>query len=226
MNDILGLEDILNLSLTTGEVIRNLAMALACGIIIARFYGWVARRPSYSRSFINSLIALALITAVVIMVIGNNLARAFGLVGAMSIVRFRTAVKDAQDIVFIFFSLAIGMAAGVGLLKIAFISTLFIGIAMTAVSAVQLHARKKREYLLQFVSVPTGDREPPYIAVLGQHCRRYHLVNATSHSDGDRLELAFYVQLKDESRSNPFVAALRGVEGVGNVSLFYDEEHD
>lgn len=68
-----------------------------------------------------------MITAIVIMVIGNKLARALGVVGAMSIIRFRTAVKDAADIMFIFFALSIGLAAGVKLYSIAFFGTLFVG---------------------------------------------------------------------------------------------------
>lgn len=124
MNEFQDLQNILSFSLTTGQVVRNLAVALVCGLLISRFYAWVTGRPGQSRTFSGSLIALSLITAVVIMVIGNNLARAFGLVGAMSIVRFRTAVKDVQDIVFIFFSLAIGMAAGVGQAAVAFITAL------------------------------------------------------------------------------------------------------
>ena len=75
----------------------------------------------------SSLVTLAMITAVVIMAIGNNLARAFGLVGAMSIIRFRTAVKDTQDLVFIFLALAMGSAAGVGFHRLAVVATLVVG---------------------------------------------------------------------------------------------------
>ncbi len=226
MDDYLGLQSVLTTSFTMGELLRNLSVALVCGLLIAGFYRWSTRRPSYSRSFVNSLVALSLITAVVIMVIGNNLARAFGLVGAMSIIRFRTAVKDAQDIVFIFFSLAIGMAAGVGLLKVAFISTVFIGLSMTAVSAFQLRVRRRREFLVQLTYRPDDDAPPPHLAALDTHCQRYHLVSTKSYGDGDDLELAFYVLLRGEDRSGALVSALRKAEGVRDVSLFYDENHD
>ena len=96
-------QNVLSVSLSIGEVFENLVVALICGVIISIFYRLTYRGPGISFSFINSLIILALITSVVIMVIGNNLARAFGLVGAMSIIRFRTAIKETQDIIFIFF---------------------------------------------------------------------------------------------------------------------------
>lgn len=90
-----------------------------------------------------------MITSVVILVIGNNLARAFGLVGAMSIIRFRTAVRDVQDIVFIFFALSIGMAAGVGLYTVAISGTLIISLAIIMLSVSNFGQSKKREFLLQ-----------------------------------------------------------------------------
>ena len=92
-------QNILIFSITIGEVIGNIMVALICSFIISLVYRWTYRGTSYSVSFVNSIVSLAMITALVIMVIGNNLARAFGLVGAMSIIRFRTAVKDTQDIV-------------------------------------------------------------------------------------------------------------------------------
>jgi len=96
------------------EIITNITVALVCGLFISWLYRHTYKGPGYSITFVNSMVFLAMITAVVILVIGNNLARAFGLVGAMSIIRFRTAVKETQDIVYIFFALSVGMAAGVG----------------------------------------------------------------------------------------------------------------
>ena len=87
-----------------------------------------------------------MITAIVLMVIGNNLARAFGLVGAMSIIRFRTAVKDTQDIVFIFFSLAVGMAAGVGYHLIAICGTVFVSLTMLVLTQFSHGSTTQREY--------------------------------------------------------------------------------
>ena len=94
--------------ITATDIVLNIAVALMCGLAIAWLYRNTYRGPGYSIAFVNSIVYLTMITAVVILAIGSNLARAFGLVGAMSIIRFRTAVKETQDIVYIFFSLAVG----------------------------------------------------------------------------------------------------------------------
>lgn len=98
-------EEYQNLSVfptSSSDVIANLFVALICGLVLSIIYRTTYRGPSYSVTFVNSLVLLTLISSIVIMVIGNNIARAFGLVGAMSIIRFRTAIRDTMDLVFIF----------------------------------------------------------------------------------------------------------------------------
>jgi hypothetical protein len=88
------LKDLFYYSLTFRDVMQHMAVSLMCAILIALLYRITFKGLSYSSNFVNSIIMLTLVMTVVIMVIGNNLATAFGLVGAMSIIRFRTAVKD------------------------------------------------------------------------------------------------------------------------------------
>ncbi|MDZ7346073.1 MAG: DUF4956 domain-containing protein, partial [candidate division KSB1 bacterium] len=80
------------------DVLINLVIAFVLGMLIATVYRLTFKGYAYSASLVNTLILITMVTTMVIMVIGNNLARAFGLVGAMSIIRFRTAVKDTRDI--------------------------------------------------------------------------------------------------------------------------------
>lgn len=212
--------------LSPQQVAANLAMSLVCGLLVARFYRWVTHRASNTHAFVSALIALAMITCIVIMVIGNNLARAFGLVGAMSIIRFRTAVKDVRDIVFIFFSLAVGMAAGVGLAGIALAGTVAIGVAMVAIEKVQSRSRRQRDYLLQMTYTPDAGDEAPYVETLSRFCRRHHLVNTQSESEGDSLEVSFYVSLRNEEASSGLVSQLQNLPQIGRVNLFFDEDYD
>lgn len=221
------LQELQNFSLrspSAGQVLGNLLVALVCGYAVSRLYAWTNRRLGYTGAFAHTLVTLAMITAVVIMVIGNNLARAFGLVGAMSIIRFRTAVKDIQDIVFIFFSLAVGMAAGAGLPLIAAVGTLAVGAVMLGLSQARVLAGKKREYLLQFSLIPDPAEEAPYLPVLAQFCRRHHLVNTKARDGQGALDLSFYILLKDQDQRDKLVLALMKVQGVRNVHLFSDEE--
>ena len=222
--DVSGL--ISPLALSPQQAATNLAVALVCGLMVARFYRWVTHRSSNANTFVSALIVLAMITCLVIMVIGNNLARAFGLVGAMSIIRFRTAVKDVRDIVFIFFSLAGGMAAGVGLAAISLGGTMVIGLAMLGVEKVQSRSRRQRDYLLQMTYTPSAGIEAPYPDILRRFCRRHHLVNTQSQAGGDDLELSFYVSLRNEDASSRLVSELRALPQIGRVNLFFDEDYD
>jgi uncharacterized membrane protein YhiD involved in acid resistance len=207
-----------------GPVIGSMAVALVCGFLISLFYRWTYRGPDYSITFVNSIPALSMITAGVIMVIGNNLARAFGLVGALSIVRFRTAIKDTQDIVFIFFSFVVGMAAGVGLQSIAITGTVFIGISMFILSRINYASPKRREFLLQFYFTSSGEQEAPYLPTLEKYCRRHKLINVKSPRDGDLLELSYYINLKARDESGVFVRELGRIQDVTHVNLFSNEE--
>ena len=225
MNYFQDLQSLLTLSLTAGQIVRNLLVALACGLLISGFYSWTSGRPAHSRTFISSLTALSLITALVIMVVGNNLARAFGLVGAMSIVRFRTAVKDVQDIVYIFFSLAVGMAAGVGLTAVAFIGTFAVGLVMTAATQFQLRAQRNRVYMLRLSCYPGEGSRAAYLPLLDRYCRRHQLINVKSYGEDDLLDLSFYVRLRDEEQSRELIRELGRIEGVQHADLFLDEEY-
>jgi len=206
------------------DIIARLAAAMFCSILISILYRHTYRGPGYSSTFINALIAISMVTAVVIMVIGNNLARAFGLVGTMSLIRFRTAVKSTLDIVYIFFALAVGMAAGIGFYQIAVISTLFIGLFLFVFFKMNFLHPEREEYLLQINAMPSDEKAPPYQGVFDRHCRKYKIINAKSLGEGGLLELSFYVRMKDKKKSQEFVTELKKAKGVDYVNLFFDED--
>jgi uncharacterized membrane protein YhiD involved in acid resistance len=206
------------------EIMKNVLAALCCGLFIAYIYRKSYRGAGYSAAFVNSMISLTMITAIVIMVIGNNLARAFGLVGAMSIIRFRTAVKDTQDIVFIFFALAVGMASGVGYYKLAVFGSLFIGTIILLLAKSNITSTRNDDYLLQFNFKPNGSISPSYIPVLDKYCRRHKAINVKTIEDQDMMELSYYVKFKKENKNPDFMRELRSAYGVKNITLFSDEE--
>jgi uncharacterized membrane protein YhiD involved in acid resistance len=217
------LQNIFNFSLSISQILFNTSVALLCGLLISVFYKWTYRGPNYSSTFVNSLIILSMITAVVIMVIGNNLARAFGLVGAMSIIRFRTAVKDTQDIVFLFFALAVGLAAGVGLHSLALIGTLFISTVIWVLYQLDYANPRKKDFLLQFMLQSEDEEAVPYLTVFKDYCKSYKLINVKSYEDGQILELSFYINLKDKGKTDSFVKALDELGEISQVNLFFDE---
>jgi uncharacterized membrane protein YhiD involved in acid resistance len=211
--------------ITGMQIMLNICVALICGLGISFLYRRTYRGPGYSVAFVNSIVLLTMITSLVIMTIGSNVARAFGLVGAMSIIRFRTAVKDTQDIVYIFFALAVGMAAGGGYYNVAFMGTACVGVVIYLSTWATGAALHKQEYLLQVAYETNGDGTPAYVNLMRQFCRTHHVINTQSlGEDGTRIEVSYYVKLKDKAAGDKFVRELRQAKGVRHVSLYFDEE--
>jgi uncharacterized membrane protein YhiD involved in acid resistance len=214
--------DLLPLNVYT--VLTNLLVALACGIIIALVYRFIYKGPSYSASYVNSLVLLSLITCLVIMVIGNNLARAFGLVGAMSIIRFRTAVRDVQDIVYIFFALAVGMAAGVGLHAIAIAGTVLICLVSVVMVTFNFGAPGKAEYVLQLIYPPSKELEDLISGILKQYCRGVKLVNLKSQGEGGKMEAFYQFAIRRKYKSTELVSQLSGLSQQIKFNLYFDQD--
>jgi hypothetical protein len=212
-------------TLSPGEALANLVVALFCGIFISILYRITYRGISYSGGYVISLIMLTLITALVIMVIGNNLARAFGLVGAMSIIRFRTAVKDTQDIMFIFFALAVGLACGAGMYAISITGTLFIGAVIYFASLLNESTSVKREYLMQLIFKDSAQPEPKLHPIFSRYCSKFKLVNIKNIGEKDNhlTEYSYYITLKNINKAGEFSQQLNGLTDIVKVNLFFDE---
>lgn len=219
------LQELFVFNLTLRDALANMLVALLCGIMIAIFYRITYRGISYSSSYVISLIMLALITSLVIMVIGNNLARAFGLVGAMSIIRFRTAVKDTQDIMFIFFSLAVGLACGAGMYPIALVGTLFIGTVIYLATNINTINPVKKDFLMQVITTHNLANEQEYDRLFRKYCTKHKLVNVKSigEEDDGLIEFSYYLNLKRQNKAREFTAALKQVPGVKKINAFFDE---
>lgn len=208
--------------LDAAMVFRRLMISLICGIVISLVYRWTYKGPSYSAQFTNALILLCMITTVVIMVIGGNLATAFGLVGAMSIIRFRTAVRDVQDIVFIFYSLSIGLAAGIGFDLLAVLGTLFISLVVIIILKTNFNRPKRRSYLLQ-MKYSMSLQESELETILKKYCRDIRLVNLQSQDATDTIEAFYNIVLKDAKANSEFISILKNDLKMDRVSLYFDE---
>lgn len=221
-----NLENIFIFQLTPAEAFTNLSVALFCGIIIALLYRITYRGVNYSSNYLIAIIMLTMITALVIMVIGNNLARAFGLVGAMSIIRFRTAIKDTQDIMFIFFALAIGLSCGAGMYIIALIGTFFIGLTSWIAVLINSENPKKTAYLLQIYSENKQQKSEEIEALLFQYCSKVKLINLKSIGEASRniTEISYYVHFKRNKNGSELIETIKSLQGISKVNLFYDEE--
>jgi len=160
------------------------------------------------------------------MVIGDNLARAFGLVGAMSIIRFRAAVKDTRDIAFVFFALAAGMAAGAGSIMLGTVGTILISIIVLILYFANFGQIFHKELMLRFwMQAELGD-DQPFLTIFKKYLTQHVLMYMRSARLGQFLEVSFNVRFKDESEQHKFIGEMSAVEGIERVSLIMGEESD
>ena len=115
-------------TISTGDLFLSLIIAFICAIFITYIYKKTYTGVSYTKSFVLSIILLAMVTSLVIRTINSNLALSLGMVGALSIVRFRTAVKDPVDTIFMFWAIAVGIMSGAGLYLITIIACALLGL--------------------------------------------------------------------------------------------------
>ena len=128
-------------TLSTTEVVINFAVALILGLVVFISYRTAHTRVAYSARFNVSVLMLTMITTLVMSVIGNNIALSLGMVGALSIVRFRTAIKDPRDTAYIFWGIAIGICCGVADYKVAIVGSVFIFVLLVVFGMVQDNQR-------------------------------------------------------------------------------------
>ena len=222
------IEDFQNIEIFTPsifDIAGNILIATICGLIISMVYRLVYKGPSYSPTFVNSLVLLSMITAVVILVIGNNLARAFGLVGAMSIIRFRTAVRDTQDIIFIFFSLTVGMAAGVGLSLVAIMATVLISAVIILLVSTNFSAPPRRRHLLHLTYAGSDEAEETLTRIIKKYCRKIKLVNLKTIGPQEDIDAFYHVTLRNTKESDVLIRALKALDFTRQINLYLDEDH-
>lgn len=207
------------------DVFINIGVAFVFGLVIATLYRYTYQGFSYSTDFVNTLIIITMVTAIVIMVIGNNLARAFGLVGAMSIIRFRTALKESRDIAFVFFGLAAGMAAGAGNLMIGMVAIPMISIIILILHWTTYGKVEQNDFMLKFWMVPRDIDEPVYQSTFAIYLKDYKMMNLRSARLGQFLELSFNVRLKKPEQSQAFIKELSSLEGIERATIVVSESN-
>jgi len=201
------------------EIILNLILSFFYGLLVSFVYKKTHKGMSYSQSFMITNIFLSLIVCMVIMTIGNSIARAFALVGALSIIRFRTVIKDTKDIVYIFWSLAAGMVCATGSYFLAFTSSVIITIVAFILYKTNYGSIHKSEFILQFRYHMTDGKEAEYIKKLANYCNTYHLLNSEPSSDKKSLKLTYDIVLKEEKDLNKFIYEISNCAGVNESSI-------
>ena len=166
----------------------------------------------------STIVFVTFIVAVVMMVIGNNLARAFALVGALSIIRFRTVIKDTKDTAYIFLGLAAGMAAGTSSYFLAVAGVGFFSVIALALNATNYGSFYKSEFILRF-RAPTGEGEPEYSSIINEFARSSNLLHVEPSGDGKTVKLTFDILLQKEKGPQELSTRIAEVKSVSEVVL-------
>ena len=188
-----------------------LAIAFGLGMFIFLVYKKTYQGVMYSSSFGTTLVALTMITTVVILAVTSNVVLSLGMVGALSIVRFRTAIKEPLDIAFLFWSIAVGIVLAAGMIPLAVIGSVIIGVILLTFVNKKSHCNP---YII-VVQCDGYESEKAVVSFLNGNVLKSTVKSKTAQKD--LVELTFDVRLKDENTD--FINALANIKGVNNAVL-------
>jgi len=206
------------------EIIINMFLAFFLGMVISFVYKKTHKGLSYSQSFMLTLVFVTLIVSAVMMIIGNNLARAFALVGALSIIRFRTVVKDTKDTAYVFLALAAGMAAGTSSYFLAIVTTGFFSIISILLHWANYGSFYKSEFILRF-RAPAGEARKKYSDCLNKYSKTVNLLHVEPSGDNATVKLTFDILMKKDVEADVFSKELAELDDVSEV-LLVASKHD
>jgi uncharacterized membrane protein YhiD involved in acid resistance len=205
------------------SVMLSLLLAFVLGQGVAWVYAWSHSGLSYSRSFTQSLVLMTLITSLVMQVIGDSIVTAFGLLGALALIRFRNVLKDTRDTVFVFISLVIGMAVGSQRYTTAIIGAIAVSLAVWYLDLTSFGSLGRFDGYLTCRMESQVDRSK-LRDQLNRFCRAIKPVSSRQSGDETGTELVYQVGLRDRERGNELLDELRKLDGIRHVSLVIRNE--
>ena len=202
------------------QVFSTLGLAFLCGCAIALVYRLVRPREAIMPTFHATLVLLSILCAMLPLVIGENVAWAFGLVGALSIVRFRTVVEDTHDITFVIFAVLVGMAVGADRLGVA-----IVGIAVTGTAAFVVRPRGLTEVAEHFeakliLRVELGvSVEAAWNETVAVYCESSRLQSVSTTRQGASVDLTYRVLVESEEKLMEIFHAANRLDGIQSVEI-------
>lgn len=197
-------------TITIDKILLSLIVAFIIGVFIVLIYKKTYSGVVYSKSFSLCMILLSMVTAMVIRTISSNLALSLGMVGALSIVRFRTAIKEPVDTVFMFWSITAGIMAGAGLYLVAVIASLGIGILYFVGYMLGFKANHQYLFIIKY-NYQLDEQIVSYMKKIPKTKLKSKSISK------DVIELTFEVELKDNDTK--LLDKFKNVDGVLNVSV-------
>jgi len=201
------------------QILINLILSFFLGLLISWVYKKTHKGLSYSQSFMVTNIFVTVIVCMVIMIIGNSLARAFALVGALSIIRFRTVVKDTKDTAFIFWSLASGMATGTGSYFLALAGNIILSLIAFLLHKTNFGSIIKSEFILQFRLNVTENEKEEYHEIVSKFTKTYTLLSSETSADKKSLKITLDIIMKDEFNHTELLKEFSSLANITEVMV-------
>lgn len=218
-----------SVDLPAGEFsINDIILTIVLSFLLSLLVGWTYQRthraPSYTQSYVQTLVLMSMVVAIVMLIIGSNIARAFTLVGALSIVRFRNAIKDTRDVGYIFFAMAVGMACGTRFYLLGAIATVVICFLLWVMLKLDFFAQPARRHLLKVRLAA----DMPYATLLegafGRFLKQWDLIAMETVQAGTLTELVYSVEVKPQTNLQEFLTELSALNGNNKVVLITGQQ--
>jgi len=193
------------------DVMIGMVFALIIGLFIMLIYKKSFSGVMYSKGFAMSLVGLSLVTTLVIMAVTSNVVLSLGMVGALSIVRFRAAIKEPMEIVFLFWSLAVGIVIGAGMIPLAVIGSLIIGL----IFIIFVNLKVSHTPYILIVNCADEKAEKSAMELIEKSVGKYVVKSKTVNDSG--IELTVEIRIKDPATD--FVNSIKEVSGVSSATL-------
>lgn len=203
--------------------IVSVLLAFALAQLISGAYVWTFRGMSYSRSFVQSLALVSIVVCSLMLAIGNNLAAGIGVAGGLSLVRFRTSLRDPRDVVFVFAALAAGISCGLQAFAAAIIGSVVFILAAGVLHLTAYGARREFDGLVRFIASPDQQVEEAIVLALRQNAQSFVLVTLRSAAQGTVMEHAYQVSLPSLEQRSALVRALQEINSIRDVQLLLQE---
>lgn len=209
---------------TLFSVFYAFLLAFVLGSAIAILYIKTFRGLSYSRNYLHCLVLTPILTALAMHAIGDNVARGIGMVGTISLLRFRTDIKDPRDMLFIFAALAVGLGCGVHAYSVAALGAVCFSIAVIILARTPFAHGPQYDALLRLNLTASEAQQRELETVLNTHCKNYSLVSLREMGQGDVLDFAYHVKFKGAAGSREaLVRDVKGINGSKSVNLMMQE---
>lgn len=215
LQTLLGPNRLLNFT----EVLVAFSMVFVLTSIITTVYRVTHQGFSYSRIFVQAMLLGSITSCLMIMVIGNNLARGLGILGALAIIRFRTPVRDPRDMVFLFCSLAVGIGCGARVFAVATVGALFFSAIALYLHWAPFSARSEFEGLLRFLLPPDSESHEKLKRIFANHLRSATLIAIREAAQGDLLEYSYQAQLVRADSQQELMEEIRKLPDIEEPNL-------